>query len=78
VLWSVVYGSSFNLLINSHKLILCGVHHEYTGFARAIQSSLHGVGFHCIEDLVSTSGSFVVLLREGGLVAVKTYISALS
>jgi hypothetical protein len=45
-------------------------------FARAIQSSLHGVDFHCIEDLVSISGSFVVLLREG-LVAVKTYISSL-
>ena len=42
------------------------------GFARAIQSSLHGVAFafHCIEDLVSTSGSSVVFLREG-LVAVK-------
>ena len=29
-------------------------------FAGAIQRSLHGVDFHCIEDLVSTSGSFVV------------------
>ena len=40
VLWSVVYGSSFDLLINSPKLILCGVRHEYTVWFRQGNSEL--------------------------------------
>ena len=58
VLWSVVCVSPFDLLVNFHKLIWCGVHRCFAG---AIQSSLHGVDFHCSEDLVSPSGSFFVL-----------------
>jgi hypothetical protein len=40
VLWSVVYGSSFDLLINSHILISCDVHHEYNVLFRQGNSEL--------------------------------------
>ena len=72
-----VDGSSFDLLINSHKLILFGVHHEYTVLFRQGNSELATwCGFPLSTVLKTLFGSFVVLLREGR-VAVKTYISSL-